>query len=110
VSKLTGEELSDDLKEATESMKEEMDRISKLVFRDETIQGIYYPSDALYVRMRGTYGITGASNPLTENQLQKQEQYISLTNETIAMIENFLDNEWNNYKEAVTAEEISLIE
>jgi len=44
------------------------------------------------------------------HQLQKQEQYISLTNETIAMIENFLDNEWNNYKEAVTAEEISLIE
>jgi len=110
VSKLAGEDLSEDLKEASESMKEEMDRISKLVFRDETIQGIYYPSDALYVRMGGTYGITGASNPLTENQLQKQEQYISLANDIIAMIQHFLDNEWNNYKELVTAEEISLIE
>jgi len=110
VSKLVGEELSDDLKEAGESMKKEMDRISKLVFRDETIQGIYYPSEALYVRMGGTYGITGASNPLTENQLQKQEQYISLATETIAMIRHFLDNEWNNYKELVRSEEISLIE
>ena len=110
VSKLAGEELSEDLKEATDSMKEEMDRITKLVFRDESIQGIYYPSDALYVRMGGTYGITGASNPLTENQLQKLEQYISLANETIVMIDHFLENEWNNYKELVSAEEISLIE
>ncbi len=110
VSKLAGEELSEDLKEAADSMKQEMDRISKLVFRDESIQGIYYPSDALYVRMGGTYGITGASNPLTENQFQKLEQYISLANETIVMIDHFLENEWNNYKELVTAEEISLIE
>ena len=110
MSKLAGEEQSEDLKEAADSMKEEMDRISKLVFRDESIQGIYYPSDALYVRMGGTYGITGASNPLTENQLQKLEQYISLANETIVMIDYFLENEWNNYKEMVTAEEILLIE
>jgi len=110
VKKLAGEELSEDLKEATQSMKDEMDRISKLVFRDESVQGIYYPSDALYVKMGGTYSITGAANPLTENQIQKQEQYISLANKTIAMIEHFLENEWKNYRELVTAEEISLIE
>ena len=110
VKKLVGEEASEDLKGATESMKEEMDRISKLVFRDELIQGIYYPSDALYVRMRGTYGITGANNPLTENQLQKHGLYISLADETIAMIDHFLENEWKNYGAVVTAEEISLIE
>ncbi len=110
VNKLAGEKLSEELKEATETVKEEMDRISSLVFRDESIQGIYYPSEALYVKMGGTYGITGADNPLTENQLQKCEQYISLANETVALIDHFLENEWNNYKELVTAEQISLIE
>ncbi len=110
VKKLTGEELSEDLEEATESMKKEMDRISKLVFRDESIQGIYYPSDALSVKMGGSYGITGANQPLTENQLQKLEQYISLANETIIMIDHFLETEWKNYRTLVTAEEISLIQ
>ena len=62
------------------------------------------------MKMRGTYGITGADNPLTENQLQKCEQYISLAYETIELIDHFLENEWNNYKELVIAEQISLIE
>jgi hypothetical protein len=110
VNKLAGEKLSEELKEATETMKEELDRISSLVFRDESIQGIYYPSEALYVKMGGTYGITGADNPLTENQFQKCEHYISLANEIIGMIDHFLENEWKNYRELVTAEQISLIE
>ena len=110
VKKLAGEDVSEELISATESMKEELDRISRLVFRDESIQGIYYPSDALYVKMGGTYGITSAGSPLTENQLQKRELYISLANETIEIIEHFLENEWNNYKELVRTEEISLIE
>ncbi len=109
VKKLAGEEVSEELLEASETMKEEMDRISKLVFRDESIQGIYYPSEALHVKMGGTHGITGANNPLTENQLQKCEQYISLANETIVLIDHFLENEWKNYRELVTAEQISLI-
>jgi len=110
VKKLAGEEVSEELQEASETMKEEMDRISKLVFRDDSIQGIYNQPEALYVKMRGTYGITGADNPLTENQLQKCEQYISLANETIVLIDHFFENEWKNYSELVTAEQISLIE
>ena len=110
VNKLAGEEISEELEEATVIMKEELSRISKLVFRDETIQGIYYPSEALYVKLRGTYSIIGADRPLTENQLQWLEQYLSKSGEAIAMIEYFLENEWNNYKELVVAEQISLIE
>ena len=110
VKKLAGDEISEELKDATESMKEELDRISKLVFRDESVQGIYYPSDALYVKMGGVSGILGAGSPLTENQLQKCEQYISLAGETTAMINGFIENEWRKYKELVRAEEISLIE
>jgi len=110
VNKLAGEEVSDGLKEATEAMRQEMNRISGLVFRDESVQGIYYPSDALFVRLRGTYNITGADRPLTENQLQKLEQYISTADETIAMIGHFIENEWKSYKALVVAEQISLIE
>jgi len=110
VKKLTGEEQSEELEQATIDMKKELDRISKLVFRDESVQGIYYPSTSLSVRMRGTYGISGASSPLTENQMEKQEQYISLANETIDMIDHFIENEWTGYREQVAAEEISLIE
>ncbi len=110
VNKLAGEEVSEELTEATEVMKAELDRITKLVFRDETIQGIYYPSDALYVKLRGAYSITGADRPLTENQLQVLELYLSNADEAIAMIEYFLNNEWQSYKELVVAEQISLIE
>jgi len=109
IKKLAGEELSDDLKEASETMKKELDRISKQVFIDESVQGIYYPSDALFVKLRGTYGITGASRPLTENQMQKLKQYISLADEAIEMINHFKENEWEKYKEQVHAEQISLI-
>ena len=110
VKKLAGDGISEELKDATESMKAELDRISKQVFRDESVQGIYYPSDALHVKMRGASGILGAGSPLTGNQLQKCEQYISLAGETTAMINRFIENEWRKYKELVTAEEISLIE
>jgi photosystem II stability/assembly factor-like uncharacterized protein len=110
VNKLVGEEVSDELKEAEESMKQELDRISKLVFRDETVQGIYYPSDALYVKLRGAYSITGADQPLTGNQLQVLELYLSTADEAIAMIRQFLEHEWRRYKEKVEEEQISLIE
>ena len=110
VTRLAGDDVSDQLKEATQSMKEELDRISKLVFRDESIQGIYDPPDALYVRMGGTYSITGAVRPLTGNQLKKLEQYLSLADEIIGMINHFVENQWASYKTSVAAEHISLIE
>jgi len=110
VKKLAGDELSEEFEEASESMKKELDRISKLVFRDESVQGIYFPSDALYVKMRGASGIIGADSPLTENQLQKYEQYLSLADKIIAMVDQFMEHEWKDYKELVIAEEISLIE
>jgi len=110
VNKLAGEEVSDELKEAEESMKRELDRISKLVFRDETVQGIYYPSDALYVKLRGAYSIIGSDQPLTGNQLQVLELYLSTADEAIAMIRQFLEKEWLRYKEQVEEEQISLIE
>jgi photosystem II stability/assembly factor-like uncharacterized protein len=110
VKKLTGADVSEELKSSAEAMKEELDRISKVVFRDESIQGIYYPDDALFVKMRGTYSITGADSPLTENQLQKLDQFISLADKTINMIENFMEKQWKNYKELLAAEQISLLE
>jgi photosystem II stability/assembly factor-like uncharacterized protein len=110
VNKLAGVEISEELKESAASMKEELDRISLLVFRDESVQGIYSPPDALYVKMQGTYGITGADRPLTENQLQKLEQYLTVADEAISMIDQFIENQWKAYKAAVIAEQISLIE
>ncbi len=109
VNKLAGNDLSEELKDAGETMKQEMERISRQLFINESVQGIYYPSDALYVKLRGSYGITGASRPLTDNQMQKLEQYLSLASEAIEMIDHFRENEWKNYRDLVHAEQISLI-
>lgn len=110
VNKLAGEEISEELEDATLSMKAELDRISKLVFRDETVQGIYNPSDAIYVKLRGSYSILGANRPLTGNQLQILELYLSTADEAIGLIDHFLNNQWQRYKEQVEAEQISLID
>jgi len=108
VKKLAGDEVSDEFKEFSKSVKSELDRISNLVFRNESVQGIYYPSDALSVRLRGTYSITGATSPLTPNQLQKYDQYITLADETLEMINTFIDNEWQDFKDIVNKTEKQL--
>lgn len=110
VKKLAGEDVSDEFNDVSAAMKKELDRISKLVFRDESIQGIYYPSDALSVRLRGTYSITGATRPLTVNQLQKYDQYMSLADETLELISAFIDSEWQHYREVVNKTEIPLFQ
>ena len=91
-------------------MEEELDRISKLVFRDESIQGIYYPSDALFVRMGGTYGITGSDTPLTVNQEMKHARYMEIADETIGIIDRFMESQWRDYEARVEEEDISLLD
>ena len=108
VKKLTGDKVSDEFKETSKNTKLELDRISELVFRNESVQGIYYPSDALSVKMRGTYSITGATQPLTPNQLQKHDQFMALADETLEMINTFMDNQWQVYKELVDKSEVNL--
>jgi photosystem II stability/assembly factor-like uncharacterized protein len=108
--KLVNKEDSDDFKESSESMKKELDRISKSVFRNESVQGIYYPSDALSVRMSGTYSITGASSPLTANQLQKYEQYMMLADETLETISSFIENEWQEFRDFVNKMDVPLFQ
>jgi len=108
VKKLTGDRVSDEFKETSKNTKLELDRISELVFRNESVQGIYYPSDALSVKMRGTYSITGAAQPLTPNQLQKYDQFMALADETLEMIHTFMDTQWQVYKELVDKSEVNL--
>jgi photosystem II stability/assembly factor-like uncharacterized protein len=108
--KLVNKEDSDDFKESSESMKKELDRISKSVFRNESVQGIYYPSDALSVRMSGTYSITGASSPLTANQLQKYEQYMMLADKTLETISSFIENEWQEFRDFVNKMDVPLFQ
>jgi photosystem II stability/assembly factor-like uncharacterized protein len=108
VEKLTGDEVSEEFKETSKNVKLELDRISGLVFRNESVQGIYYPSDALAVKMGGTYSITGATHPLTANQLQKYDNYMALADETLEMIHTFMDKQWQAYKEIVNKSEVNL--
>ena len=58
--------------------------------------------------MRGTYTITGATQPLTPNQLQKHDQFMALADETLEMINTFIDNQWQVYKELVDKSEVNL--
>lgn len=109
VEKLTGDESSDELKDASEQMEKQLNKLVKEFFRDESIQGIYNPSDALYVRFSGTYSILGASKPLTENQEDKHLSFISMADEAIARIQSFMEEEWLAYRTAVIKENISLL-
>lgn len=108
VKKLAGENDSEEFNEVSEAMKKELDRISKAIFRDESIQGIYFSSEALSVRLGGIYSITGASRPLTANQLQKYDRYMTLTGETLELIYAFIDNEWRDFRDFVNKMELPL--
>ena len=108
VKKLSGKELSDEMTEASGNMKKRLDVISKKLFRDESVQGFYYPSDALHVQMSGTYSILGSSKPLTENQLHRYDHYMKVADEALAMINEFLEVQWAAYRAAVEKEGVSV--
>ncbi|MEN8156981.1 MAG: hypothetical protein ABFS10_08525 [Bacteroidota bacterium] len=108
VNKLAGEEPSPSLKEATEIVRKRLDELSVRLFKDESVQGIYKPSDALYEQLSGIWYILMSNRPLTENQLQKHEQYISVADGAIGEINLFLASEWALFKEAVEKESLSL--
>lgn len=106
---LASKEQSEKLKEFSEPMEAQLKILEKEFFRDENIQGIYYPSDALYVKFSGTYGILGASKALTENQFDKFAMLMNLADDAINRISAFMEGEWSAYREAVQKEEISLL-
>lgn len=108
VQDLAGKEASETMQEASKTVKKELDKISKQIFRDESIQGIYYPSDALYVRMSGVYSILRSQKPLTSNQLQKYDLYMTLADETISKINQFVEATWQSFKTSVESEGITL--
>lgn len=109
VKKLADKEQAENLKAVTGPMETKLKALEKEFFRDESIQGIYYPSTALYVRFSGTYGILGASEPLTGNQEDKLAMLISLADDAINRSSSFMEGEWATYREAVLKEEISLL-
>jgi photosystem II stability/assembly factor-like uncharacterized protein len=110
VEKIAGKDPSEEMVAAFALVKKQLDEISGKLFRDESIQGIYYPSDALYVQLSGTGSILGGNRPLTPNQNQKLDQYMSLADGAIEMINHFLDTGWSAYREAVNREGVSLFE
>ena len=91
------------------SMEKQLKLLEKDMFRDESIQGIYYPSDALFTQFSGTYGILGSAKPLTENQMDKFAGLMSLADAAIVRISAFMEGEWAAYREAVLQEEISIL-
>ncbi len=108
VKKLAGEEMPGPLKTSSENVKQQLDGLTKKLLRNDDIQGIYYPSDALYVRMSGTWSILMSNQPLTGNQLQKYELYMSLASEAIGMVDRFMAGQWAAFRQAVEKEGISL--
>ena len=109
VNKLADKEQSESLEDLIEPMEKQLKLLEKDMFRDESIQGIYYPSDALFTQFSGTYGILGSANPLTDNQLDKFAGLMSLADAAIVRINAFMEGEWAAYREAVLQEEISLL-
>ena len=109
VRKLSSEDQSERLEEFSGPMEQQLKLLEQVLFRDESIQGIYSPSDALFTKFSGTSGILGAANPLTENQLDKLAALMHLADEAIDRIDGFVEGEWAAYREAVLREDISLL-
>jgi photosystem II stability/assembly factor-like uncharacterized protein len=108
VNKLAGKDQSDALKEASGNMKKRLEELEGSLFTDESVQGIYEPSDAVCTQMSGTWSILMFRSPLTENQLQKQARYMNVAGEAMEQVDRFLETEWAEYRNAVEQEEISL--
>ncbi len=108
ISKLTGEDASDNLKEASDSIKTSLNKLSGELFSDESAQGIYSPPDALYTKLRGAYSIIGSSTPLTKNQVLKYEEFIIQANKMLDLITSFMETEWEAYKALVEEERVPL--
>ena len=108
VSKLAGKDKSEALKEASETVKKQLDKLSDKLFVDETVQGIYEPTDALSEKLSGTWSITMSNKPLTENQLHKLTLYLSAADEALEEINSFMESEWAVFRKVVESEEISL--
>jgi len=108
VKKLAGKDQPEALKEATKAAGDKLDELAEAFFQDESVQGIYEPEDALYVRMQGTWSILMSGSPLTENQLLKLEGYMTFAGEAIGMVDDFTDSEWAAFKTAVEEADLSL--
>ncbi len=109
VRKLTDKEQSESLEDLIEPMEKQLNLLEKDMFRDKSIQGIYYPGDALFTQFSGTHGILGSAKPLTDNQLDKFAGLMDLADAAIVRISAFMEGEWAAYREAVLQEEISLL-
>ena len=107
VRKLAGKDISEDLEAALDSTDSELDRLGKYLFRDESVQGIYYPSDALWVEFSGTRSILGSDTPLTDNQMDKYRRLIKLADEALEKIEDFHAGIWSSFKETAMKEDLS---
>ena len=108
VNKLSGKDQSEGLEEALLLVKEQLDELSGKLFRNESVQGIYEPSDALNEKLSGTRSILMSNKPLTDNQLQKMEMYLSIADEALESIDSFIETDWAGFRTVVEAEEISL--
>jgi hypothetical protein len=108
VKKLLGENLSDEMVELIESVDQELKGLSKTLFRDETIQGIYNPPDALHTKLSGMGSVIRSTKPLTQNQLRKYDLYISLADEAIALMDGFHQGVWDSFRKAVEGEELKI--
>jgi hypothetical protein len=108
VNKLSGKDQSEELKSATASMEAALSKLEQKLFRDEDIQGIYYPSDALYVQLSRGLRLQSI-RPFTDNQLDKQARFHSLADEAIQWINDFMEDEWAAYRAAVVREQISIL-
>ena len=107
--KLINEQQSENLKSTAEPMEARLKELEKEFFRDESIQGIYSPSDALYVKFSGANSILDSSSPLTANQLDKLAILEGLADDAIKQVADFMEGEWAAYREAVGQEDILLL-
>jgi len=91
-----------------DSTKADLDELSTYLFRNQSIQGIYYPSDAFWVQFSNSYSIIGSGSPLTDNQMDKYKHLMKLADDALVLIAEFYDGSWELFRKVVEAENLSL--
>ena len=108
VKKLAGKDAGEDFMEISKSTKTAMDELSKNLFRDQDVQGLYFPPEAFYIKISGVYSIIMGGSPMTPNEQVSYDKLMTLIKSTNLKIDSFLDTDWTNFREMVEKEGISL--
>ncbi len=95
------------LREVTRKVEASLKEITDVIQAREDVQGIYRDPNLVTSKIRGVRSIVNETDPLNTTQQWTIEQVEQLIEKTMNSINNFFEEDWEEYKKAVEEAEIS---